>query len=316
MRLLPATIDDIPFIADVMTATDPDDPWDPALWAHKWRVWQASGFPSRTYLVESHGRRAGFAEWWWRQPVEDAGPRFGSLRVGLTVEDGGLFQECLRSVEVELREQGVDRFATSTRESEAFRPRALQVSGYRPDRLERWWELDLDANREAILAAAAAARRRMADQEVTITTLAAVEDPDLLRRMYEVSRAAEADVPTTVPHVPLPYEAWLRDLESPAVRRERVWVALAGREVLGMSWLAYPVERGHVDTDWTCTSRSARGRGIARALKLETLAQAIELGVGRVRTENDEENAPILHINAGLGYRPIPGQRLWVKDAD
>jgi hypothetical protein len=40
-------------------------------------------------------------------------------------------------------------------------------------------------------------------------------------------------------------------------------------------------------------------------LKYETVAQAIELGAQRVRTMNDGENAPILHINTEMGYRLI-----------
>jgi len=31
--------------------------------------------------------------------------------------------------------------------------------------------------------------------------------------------------------------------------------------------------------------------------------QAIALGVDKVRTDNDSQNAPILHINDTMGYR-------------
>ena len=48
--------------------------------------------------------------------------------------------------------------------------------------------------------------------------------------------------------------------------------------------------RGVVSTEWTATARSVRGRGIARALKCETVAQAIALRVDRVRTGNDAAN--------------------------
>jgi hypothetical protein len=37
------------------------------------------------------------------------------------------------------------------------------------------------------------------------------------------------------------------------------------------------------------------------------VAQAITLGVDRVRTGNDAANDPILHINETMGYRQIAG---------
>jgi GNAT superfamily N-acetyltransferase len=67
-------------------------------------------------------------------------------------------------------------------------------------------------------------------------------------------------------------------------------------------------------TDWTGTARKVRGRGVARALKLETVMQAIALGTKRVRTENDGENAPILHLNEEMGYTRIPGSVQLLKD--
>jgi hypothetical protein len=67
--------------------------------------------------------------------------------------------------------------------------------------------------------------------------------------------------------------------------------------------LNYPPKRGVVSTDWTGVGRAGRGHGVARALKCETVMQAIALGVDRVRTDNDSKNAPILHINETMGYR-------------
>jgi hypothetical protein len=44
---------------------------------------------------------------------------------------------------------------------------------------------------------------------------------------------------------------------------------------------------------------------VARALKYETVAQAIALGAERIRTNNDGANAPILHLNDEMGYRLV-----------
>jgi len=76
---------------------------------------------------------------------------------------------------------------------------------------------------------------------------------------------------------------------------------------MAMTYLKFPPVRGTVWTGYTCTHPDFRGRGIARAIKLQSLAQAAELGVPVVCTDNDAENAPMLHINERLGYHGRPG---------
>ena len=56
-------------------------------------------------------------------------------------------------------------------------------------------------------------------------------------------------------------------------------IAREGDAVVGTSVLDLPVERGLPWTAYTGTSRSVRGRGIARALKYESISQALEAGL-------------------------------------
>ena len=100
---------------------------------------------------------------------------------------------------------------------------------------------------------------------------------------------------------------------SPDFRADRSWLARDGEQVVAWSFLKYPAV-GRVWTGYTCSARSHRGRGIARAVKMETLGQAIELGVRSVRTDNDEQNAPMLHINEKLGYHRVPGFLSYLKE--
>ena len=84
--------------------------------------------------------------------------------------------------------------------------------------------------------------------------------------------------------------------------------ALVGNQYPGTPGRLEPRQAGEsrpgvVQSAWPGMVGQARGRGIARALKCETLMQAMVLGVDRVRTDNDSTNVPILHINETMGYQ-------------
>jgi GNAT superfamily N-acetyltransferase len=127
--------------------------------------------------------------------------------------------------------------------------------------------------------------------------------------------ASIQDIPTTVPHAPESFESFMKWMSSPGMHADRLWVAREGTAIVGMSVLEYPPGVGNIWTDYTGTARSVRGRGIARALKCETVTQAVALGVNHVRTNNDGENKPILHLNEEMGYYRIPGHIQLLKQA-
>ena len=311
--LLPATLADAAFAADVYTDEWPDEPSDPILLRHEWNAPDQG--PRSRHRIERAGRRIGYLEtqhdaW---ELVEE---RYALIIAGFFRADfdPDLLAEVLSGAEADLIAAGTQFLTTRTRPFEEARAATLAGLGYRQDREDRWSELRLPESAGSLIAMAEASRRHCAGAGFSLRTLADV-DPDraFLTRLAEMSAEAELDVPSTVPIVPESVEAFLAELDSPAAHRDRVWVALKAGEPVGMSLLAYPPVRGNVWTSWTCTARSARGQGLARGLKVETLLQALELGVERVRTSNDEANAAILHLNQQLGYQPVPGLRLWVK---
>jgi GNAT superfamily N-acetyltransferase len=162
---------------------------------------------------------------------------------------------------------------------------------------------------------AAESRAKMREQGITVHTIDRDRDPEKFHKIHEMSEEAANDVPTTIPHVRQSFDVFVKWFDAPSVRLDRMWIAREGDDIVGISVLAYPPTRGNVWTDWTGTARKVRGRGVARALKLETVMQAISLGVKSVRTENDGENAPILHLNDQMGYTRIPGGIQFLKDA-
>jgi RimJ/RimL family protein N-acetyltransferase len=138
-----------------------------------------------------------------------------------------------------------------------------------------------------------------------MTTLDRDGDPERWTKLYRLDLETTNDIPMTAPWPVPTFDEWMKFwFDHPGHRPERFWIAREGDEIVGLSVIGYPPVRGIPWTSFTCTARRARGRGIARALKYASVRQAIELGATEVETQNDAENAPILHLNQEMGYRP------------
>jgi GNAT superfamily N-acetyltransferase len=182
----------------------------------------------------------------------------------------------------------------------------LAGHGYREVRRDRVWRLDLVGHRDQLMATVEKTRAEMKRQGVRVLTLDQDTDPNLLQKAYALDLEASEDVPKTVPWPVPTFEEWSTHwFEHPGHRRDRFWIAREGDAIVGLSVIGYPPSRGIPWTSFTATARTVRGRGIARALKYETVAQAIALGVKSIETANDAENAPILHLNEEMGYQPV-----------
>src|SRR5215472_935255 len=306
IELRPGTLDDAPACADLLTARTPDDPSDGVMLAYWW-----ANSPSRNSVTRWAGEREGRLVMFiaaGHEPWSAGATRYGWVRCEIHPEawSDQLFSSGVNKAESQLRSYAAQVATTSVRADLENDLRLLASMGYREVRRTRFWELDLVARRDELLAGAAMSRTAMDRQGTEMLTLAQADDDETLEKIYRLDLAATEDEPTTVPHYVLPFDAWWRMyFESPGVRKDRFWIARFVNEVVGMSLLEYPPDRGIPSTKFTGTSPRFRGMGIARALKYETVAQAIAVGATRVRTSNDSENAPILHLNAAMGYEPI-----------
>jgi GNAT superfamily N-acetyltransferase len=305
LALRPATLDDAAMVADLETARNPDDPRDPVML----RFWWSTRSPddkAQELISERDGAAIAFVGA-GHEPWENKPKRFGWVRVSLHPEAWTAlrFQQALGLAEEWLRDAGGAIAVARRYLNQADEIRELERRGYREVRRQKHQHLDLVEHRKTLLAAAEHSRVQMKAQGVTLLTLDRDHDPERLTKLYELTMATWQDIPTTVPmHLP-PYDQWLRIFfDNPSFREDRLWIARAGDAIVGLSLIGYPPIRGVPWTNYTATSKEVRGRGIARALKHESLAQAIALGIERVGTTNDGENAPILHLNIELGYRP------------
>jgi RimJ/RimL family protein N-acetyltransferase len=315
LELRAATLDDASFDADLETALRPDDPSDPALTRHWWKIEATDNVVERWVALQG-GQPVGLA-FHRHTPWEKMPERFGRVSGDLlpAVRTAARVDALYAFAEERSRTDGTKTFTTWTWEDDLLRLAVLEARGFNDERRERFWELDLVANKDRIEKMADESRARMRKEGIEILTLARDPDPEKYRKLWRMSNEAEQDIPTTVPHTDTAWEVFEEWQRSPGLREDRQWIAREGDDIVGVSQLSYPPTRGIVETDWTGTARKVRGRGVARALKCETVMQAMVLGVDRVRTDNDGENAPILHLNASMGYRRLKDMIQLMKPA-
>jgi GNAT superfamily N-acetyltransferase len=146
---------------------------------------------------------------------------------------------------------------------------------------------------------------------IELTTLAA--RPDLVEDVHQVALETFADIPGGDEPMAVGdlAEFRARDVDRALIPKDAFFVALdagTGRAVGYASLMMLPGSTTRAYHDMTAVLRADRGRGIASALKLATIAWAIEHGLAVLETGNDEANAPMRAVNARLGYEPMPDE--------
>ncbi|ATO16221.1 GNAT family N-acetyltransferase [Micromonospora sp. WMMA2032] len=127
------------------------------------------------------------------------------------------------------------------------------------------------------------------------------------RRVHRIDAESARDEPGDVPTDALDYDLWLHECwENLGLDRESSTVAEVDGELVALSLVKRDGDR--MWSDFTGTLPAYRGRGLARLTKQAALHVAAARGVRTAYTSNDEANAPMLAINARLGYRPVDSQ--------
>jgi len=303
----PATIDDAALAADLMTEAYPAFAQDPIITRYRWEH-PRDGWSIGRFIAEIEGRPVAYVDW-IRGPAEQDPERHGE--VGVALDRAHMDPDLLAYLWQWITDQAI---AGGSRMLEAYAAEdepemldALGRVGYSRDRREKVWELDLKAHGARLVADALEARASAARGGYELTTVADWQAPGRFEALHALDTLTRKDIPTTFPVLPETFENFMERLNSPDRPHDRWWIALFSGEPVALSYLRFPPVRGNVWTGYTCCHPDHRGRGIARAVKLQSLAQAVELGVRFVYTDNDSENAPMLHINERLGYGPRPG---------
>ncbi|MEV2277097.1 GNAT family N-acetyltransferase [Nocardiopsis sp. NPDC049922] len=133
------------------------------------------------------------------------------------------------------------------------------------------------------------------------------------RALFEIDRATNEDEPGESVVFPS-FEDWhaevwgnpLHDLDLSLV------LLLDGRPV---AITCYVSDRGtRMESAMTGTLRGFRGRGLAGYAKSVALHRAREKGFTHAYTGNHENNAPMLAINARLGYRLVGTEHVFARE--
>jgi mycothiol synthase len=302
-----ATLDDAPLASDLITAAYPRFPEDPVVTRYRWEKIRR-GWSVGRYIAEIDGRPVAFLDW-YHGPADEDPERH--CEVGVSLDRSHLDVDLLtflwRWVAAEAEASGSLKLEAYAGEDEPEVIEALTRAGFERDRLEKVWELDLEQQGPRLKREAAETRSKMAEEGIQLSTLADWADPEALVKLHTLDARTRKDIPTTFPILPETLEDFTRRTAAPDRPHDGWWIALAGDRPVAMSYLRFPPVRGFVWTGYTCCDPEYRGRGIAHAVKLQSLAQAAERGVPFVYTDNDSENAPMLHINEKLGYKSCPG---------
>ncbi|HEV8671804.1 MAG TPA: GNAT family N-acetyltransferase [Candidatus Limnocylindria bacterium] len=125
------------------------------------------------------------------------------------------------------------------------------------------------------------------------------------RELYAAEEPMWEDIPFATPTPHWPWERFYEASTSDQVFMDLCLVAYAGDQIAGFTTTGKSKDKD----GWTWltgTAREHRGRGVARALKVEMLARAKRRGLRAIGTTNDEPNKSMRGINAKLGYQMLP----------
>lgn len=138
-------------------------------------------------------------------------------------------------------------------------------------------------------------------------TFAELDSPAFRQRFHALFEIVRVDVPRAEPPTPLTFDFFEKHvLEEPDMLPTAFVFATQGDELTGFTGGYKGAEPGTMDTWLTAVARSARGRGLAMALKARSIREAQLLGFTRVRTDNDTRNAPMLRVNERMGFQRQP----------
>lgn len=308
IRPFASTDEDYQALSDATRLIYTDYPWSPDEMRHEDASWDHTRFFKARWLLEAAGGVVGFALVNHARHAFVADTYWLDVGVVPAARKQGHGTALYETVVQALAARNAQRIRTATKESMTEGLEFLAHRGFVEDK--RDWESRLYL-REFDFEAFAGARERVEAAGIRISTLAdeLASDPDAARKAYELAEAVHRDVPSSDKPTPVDYETWAKGhLEGPNYMPEAYFLAIDADG----GWLAMSnMEPSDGDKTFlwqglTGVRREARGKGLAMALKLETVRFARARGVDHIKTWNDQGNRPMLRINEAMGFVKQP----------
>lgn len=241
-----------------------------------------------------------------RQPDMPAGTWFLSVNIHREYRGRGIGTKLLEIAEKICLEGGAEVLESYCRGEDDTSFEWARDHGYALDRQRTESVLDLAAFDRSRFAGRVDAMRA---DGFEFRTYQSPLPEAMLPEVYEWERVTAPDVPIFEGNFPT-FEHWSRMVADNPTPAFHVYAYHDGL-LAGGSVLEFPMDPAikQAHTGYTAVRREYRGRGLALALKLITIDEAIRRGYATMRTNNDPDNPSMLAVNTKLGYLLVPGPR-------
>ena len=272
-----------------------------AQWLERAARPQNSNAVAETAWLE--GKRVGFL----RLSPERAKYREARLGVLPEARGRGVGAALWNRMESHARQLEVPRLMTSMQNPDASATRFLEVRGFQVQEVSIRSHLGLPVTLDMTIL-----RTLETQGYLFFTLLKAGNTPENREKLYGLVRQSVEDDPgfqgefeTLEEFSARIWDVYWKDAGSIFIaQHSEEWVALAG---------FHPQENlEFAPTTLTGVARAHRGRGLAQALKVLVILEAMKLGYGRMHTANDSRNAAMLGINQKLGFQQV-GSFTWFE---
>ncbi len=316
IRLRPFREEDYPRMVEIGVASFPDDPWTVEEQRHEDASWDHTRYEFLRLIAEDAGGRiVGYGRishmrWEFHPQLYYLGVVVDPPLRGRGI--GGAIYDALLA---ELRRRNALVVRTDVPKETMTEPVAfLTRRGFAE--VMRGYESRLDLA-TFDFARFAGAEDRVAQQGIMLPTLAAerARDPDALLKAHELQQACGRDVPAVGVPTETSFEMFLaHEVDAPTALLDAFFLALDGDRYVGLSVMQRRLAQPEVISQHlTGVLRGYRGRGIAMALKLQTVKYAQAHGYQEIRTGNAAVNRSMLRINEAMGFVKEPAWIVFEK---